>query len=102
MTKKSPVTTAAKRMARTLSNTQPDASDPNNHEQPDGGATLNRRRFLGAVGGATAAAMVAGSGGATALAAPAAAEPQEVAAQGTLSKANRLKESYKYRLNMAQ
>lgn len=102
MTKKSPVMTAAKRMARITSKTQPDASDPNDHEQPDAGATLNRRRFLGAVGGATAAAMVAGSGGATALAAPAAAEPQEVSAQGALSKANRLKESYKYRLSMAQ
>ncbi|MFL6278197.1 MAG: phosphoesterase [Blastocatellia bacterium] len=102
MTKKSPVTTAAKRMARTLSNTQPDVSDPNDHGQLDGGATLNRRRFLGAVGGATAVAMVAGSGGATVLAAPAAVEPQEVSAQGALSKANRLKESYKYRLNMAQ
>ncbi|HKQ04279.1 MAG TPA: vanadium-dependent haloperoxidase [Blastocatellia bacterium] len=102
MTKKSPVTTAAKRMAKTTNNPKPDASDPNEQGQLDGGATLNRRRFLGAVGGATAAAMVAGSGGAAALAAPAAAEPQEVSAQGALTKANRLKESYKYRLNMAQ
>ncbi|HJQ24626.1 MAG TPA: vanadium-dependent haloperoxidase [Blastocatellia bacterium] len=87
-------------MAKTIQQTE--ATDPDRRQPTDAGATLDRRRFLGAVGGATAAAIVVGAGGAASLAAPPEVAAQDFSAQGALSKANRLKESYKYRVNMAQ
>src|SRR6201999_442618 len=63
---------------------------------------LTRRTFLGAVGGATAAAMIVGTGGTSALAAAPAAEPQDFSPQGALSALNRNKKSFKYRSGMAE
>jgi membrane-associated phospholipid phosphatase len=72
-----------------------------NHTQ-EHSTGLTRRTFLGAAGGATAAAMILGTGGTSALAAAPAAEPQDFSAQGALSALNRNKKSFKYRTGMAE
>jgi len=100
MRKKLPIPTDVKRMAKPIQQT--DATDPERRGPTEAGVTLDRRRFLGTVGGATAAAIVGGAGGAASLAAPPEVAAQDFSAQGALSKANRLKESYKYRVSMAQ
>jgi hypothetical protein len=99
MTKKSPAATDAKQMARATSDSAPDDVRTSEGGPFFPGATLNRRSFLGAAGGVTAATLV---GGPKVVAATPAVEPQEVSAQGVLAKENRLKVSYRYRLDSAQ
>src|SRR5262249_2004235 len=77
----------------------PDA-DLNGTDKDSLNSPLNRRTFLAAVGGATAAA-ISGVGSAAVSAAEPPFQINDVSAQGALAQANRMKKSFKYRTDAA-